>query len=104
MKKVVVRSNQNIYDVCLQEYGTLEFLNKLIVDNNLTYSGDITQGQELSIDENVLANKDVQDFYELNKLNPVNGYIFKNNIPPFTWDNTEITFDTVIKTWDLIKL
>jgi len=103
-KTVIVRSNQDIYDICLQEYGTLEFLNQIISDNNLNFDGAISQGQELQIDDTIFANKDVQDFFELNKKNPQNNYIFKNDIPPFNWDNGNITFDTTLKTFDSIKL
>ena len=104
MSTIIVKSNQNIYDVCLQVYGTLEFLNQLIDDNNLNFSGDISQGQELVVDDTILSNKDIQDFYELKNKFPQNNYIFKNDIPPFNWDNTNITFDTILKTFDSIKL
>jgi len=104
MIKVIVRSNQDIYDICLQEYGSLEFLSKLINDNNLNFSGDISQGQILEIDNTIFANKDIQDFFELKKKNPQNNYIFKNDIPPLNWDNDSITFDSIIETWDLIKI
>ena len=104
MSVIVVRANQNIYDICIQVYGTLEFLDQLISDNNLNFDGNITQGQELKVDDTILANKDVQDFFELKKKHPQNNYIFKNDIPPFTFDNADISFDTIIKTWDLIQL
>ena len=101
---IVVRSNQDIYDICLQVYGTLELLGKLIKDNNLPFSGEISQGDILLIDSDVIGNNDVMDFFELGKKHPQNGYTFKNNIPPLNWDNNQITFDSTIQTWDLIKL
>ena len=104
MINITVRANQDIFDVCLQEYGTLELLNQLISDNDLNFDGEITQGQVLKIDETVSANKDVKDFFELNKKNPQNNYIFKNDIPPFNWDNANIKFDTTLKTFDSIQL
>jgi hypothetical protein len=103
-KIVIVRSNQDIYDLCVQEYGSLEFLGVLISDNNLNFNGVITQGQELEINDTIAANKDVQDFFELKKKKSQNSYIFKNDIPPLNWDNTNITFDSIVETWDLIKL
>ena len=101
---VTVRSNQDIYDICLQEYGTLDFLGQLIDDNDLNFSGEINQGQELQINKVKNGNEDVKDFYELKKKHPQNGYDFKNDIPPFTWDNTNISFDTIVQTFDLIRL
>ena len=58
-------SNQDIYDICVQEYGTLEFLGKLIDENNLNFSAIIQQGQELTIDNGTNGNADVKDFFEL---------------------------------------
>lgn len=104
MSVIIVKSNQNIYDICLQVYGTLEFLDQLIDDNNLNFSGDISQGQELIIDDTVIANKDIQDFFELKDKFPQNNYIFKNDIPAFNFDNANITFDTILKTFDSIQL
>lgn len=104
MSTVIVRSNQDIFDICLQEYGSIEFFDKLRSDNNLNFDGAISQGQVLKIDDTIIANKDIQDFFELKKKHPQNNYTFKNDIPPFTWDNENITFDTLLKTFDAIKL
>ena len=105
MKTIIVRANQDIYDICVQEYGTLEFIGKLIDDNSLPFSALIIQGQELVIDNNRNnGNEDVKDFFELQDKKSQNGYIFKNDIPAFTWDTTEFTFDNAILTFDLIQL
>jgi len=104
LKKILVRANQNIYDICIQEYGSLEFIGKLIDDNNLNFSALITQGQELVIDNATNGNADVKDFFELPNKKVQNGYIFKNDIPAFNFDTTLVTFDEAILTWDLIQL
>ena len=104
MKTVIVRSNQDIYDICVQEFGTVEFLGKLIEDNNLNFDGVITQGQVLLIDKEQNGNEDVKDFFELGKKNSQNGYIFKNDIPPLNFDNDQIKFDSIVQTWDLIRI
>lgn len=103
-KDVIVRSNQDIYDICLQEYGTLELLGKLIDENNLNFDGEISQGQILQIDELENGNADVKDFYELRKKHPQNFYIFKNDIPPFSFDNDIITWDTILHSFDSTQL
>ena len=104
MKTVIVRSNQDIYDICVQEFGTVEFLGKLIEDNNLNFDGAITQGQVLLIDKEQNGNEDVKDFFELNEKHSQNGYTFKNDIPPLNFDNDQITFDSIVQTWDLIRI
>lgn len=104
MKTVIVRANQDIYDICLQEYGSLEFLNQIIDENNLNFNGEISQGQVLIVDVTIIANKDVQDFYELKKKTPQNNFIYKNDIPPLSFDNDEISFDSTEQTWDQIHI
>ena len=46
MKTIIVRANQDVYDICVQEYGSVEFYGKLVVDNGLNMAGDISQGHE----------------------------------------------------------
>lgn len=104
MKTVIIRANQDIYDVCIQEYGSLEFLNTLIIQNSLNFNGEISQGQTLQIDETIISNQDIKDFFELKDKFPQNNYIYKNNIPPLNFDNTDFTFDDIVTTWDLIKI
>lgn len=104
MSEVTVRSNQDIYDICIQEYGTLEFLGKLIDDNNLNFDGEISQGQVLEIDKVQNGNEDIKDFYELKKKHPQNFYNFKNDIPPFSFDNDIIRWDTTLHSFDSIQL
>ena len=68
MIQIIVRANQDIYDILVQEYGSVEFYGKLIDDNNLNFSGDISQGQLLFVDKEQNANADVKDFFELGEL------------------------------------
>ena len=84
--------------------ATLEFIGKLIDDNNLNFDGEISQGQVLEIDKVQNGNEDIKDFYELKKKHPQNFYNFKNDIPPFSFDNDIIRWDTTLHSFDSIQL
>jgi hypothetical protein len=50
-KEIIAREGQNLIDIALQEYGSLEGLDRLIKDNSLDdgYNTIVTNGQELVI-------------------------------------------------------
>ena len=51
-------SNSTIYDVCLNTYGSLDFLAKLMLDNNfLNINTSPTNGQQFSFDETLVVNQ-----------------------------------------------
>lgn len=57
MAKHLVLAGQNIYDVCILQYGTLEVLEVLQAANGLGLNDDIAQGMELILPEFVSPNK-----------------------------------------------
>lgn len=94
MKKIIVRADQDIFDICIQEFGSLEQISILISDNNLNFNGDVVQGQELIINNEDVGNEDVKDFYELREKHP------KNSITEQATDETPVLLDSDIITWD----
>ena len=57
MKEFIAISNSTIYDVCLNTYGTLDYLGKLMNDNNhLGVDVNPTNGQIFMYDD-TLVNK-----------------------------------------------
>lgn len=105
MKKIIVRADQDIFDICIQEFGSLEQMSVLINDNDLGFNGDIIQGQELIINNEDVGNEDVKEFYELRQKHPKNSITdqAKDDIPVsfdntgITWDSTQISFDQIIE-------
>jgi hypothetical protein len=60
MTKFMAVENSTIYDVCLNTYGSLDFLIKLMVDND--FAGVETRpkaGQEFIFDESLVVNQQV---------------------------------------------
>lgn len=49
-KVVTVLDDQNIFDVASQEYGSVEYVEKLLDDNNLSFDSTLFSGKKLTID------------------------------------------------------
>lgn len=61
MKVFTAISNSTIYDVCLNTYGTLNFLIKLMTDNNFAGVDEYPyNGQQFIFDETLVANQAVK--------------------------------------------
>lgn len=63
----VSKEGQSIYDVCLQTYGTLEYLFKLIRDNNIGSVSAQFFHKEFFFDEDL-----VEDYLLYSKINNEN--------------------------------
>jgi len=52
-----VKTGQNIFDVCVQHFGTLDYLFTMLSDNNLDLNSPLTSGIVLEINSNLLGNE-----------------------------------------------
>jgi hypothetical protein len=57
MKEFIAISNSTIYDVCLNTYGTLDYLIKLMVDNNITDINTNPINGQIFLYDDTLVNK-----------------------------------------------
>ena len=80
MKTVTVLNNQSLWDISIQEYGTVEAVFELAMANGMGVTDRLTAGQELVLPEvdgigahgSVPVQKpEVVEFYRKNKLHPV---------------------------------
>ena len=54
MKSFAIRRNQNVFDACIQAYGSMEYMNQLLIDNpTLSYDSDVLVGDVIQYDETV---------------------------------------------------
>jgi len=64
----MVQENQNIFDYCLQTYGTLEnMIDDLLKNNDLTFQSELNAGQQLIISLNK-GNEDIKSFIKINNF------------------------------------
>lgn len=74
MAKYIVKQGQNIYDVALQLYGSIEGLFDLLITNeNLSLNDDLTPGQELEYHDYFIVNRPIKNEIDNNKYVVANG-------------------------------
>lgn len=80
---VKAENNQNIINICVQEFGGAASLFQFALQNNISPSQLLRQGQILQKDEDLITDKDVvMEFEDLNFI-VVTG---SETIPDFTGD------------------
>lgn len=95
MKTITIHSGQNILDICLQEYGSVEALMQLARDNNMSIDAELQAGQELLIDENNIVDKQVAALFARDNIKINTGeYSDPTQTQPRIFDDT---FDTTFE-------
>ena len=64
MKKATVHKQQNILDLAIQEYGSIEGLLELAKENNLSLDEDMVAGSVLSVDESKIINLPLVNYFK----------------------------------------
>jgi hypothetical protein len=64
MKTVAIAVEQNIYDIAVQEYGSIEGILQLRQLNDFSFSQDIQPGDDVVIDNNVV-DKNIKEILQL---------------------------------------
>ena len=64
---ITVKYGQSIFDVCLENYGSLEYLFTLLADNDLTINSKLQSGQEIVINNLGIGDENIKSFVSLQK-------------------------------------
>lgn len=84
----IVQEGQNLFDVTTEQFGTLEELFTLLIDNDLPINTRIISGQELVINKIDVGDEDVKNFVVLKNITMNNAQGLK--LPPLVggdWNN-----------------
>ncbi len=73
--KITVQAGQNIADIAMQEFGNIDALLKLCLDNGLELGADIEPGMELIINPAHNLNKKVTAYYNNKKHKVASGEV-----------------------------
>ena len=74
MGKYIVTHGQNLYDVALHIYGSIEGVIDLMMNNtSLSLDQILKAGDELVYTDDYVINKDVAAYYKVNEIMPANG-------------------------------
>lgn len=65
---LAVLEGQNIFDIGVQEFGTLEKLFVLLNDNSLSANAKLISGQELTVNKTNIGDENVKDFVVLKNI------------------------------------
>ena len=77
MNVVKVLNNQNLFNIAIQEYGTVEAVFELAMAKNLSITDELTTGEKLVIPETspitglaIVKNIEVLSYYKKNEIKP----------------------------------
>jgi len=75
MKEITVLNNQSLFDISVQEYGTIEGVFEIALANGLSVTDTLTAGQKLIIPEidQSLVQPEIVDYYKRNDIHPATG-------------------------------
>ena len=64
-----VQEGQNVFDICMQEFGDLELIwDEIIVPNKLTINSNLGGDLDLSINNVGKGNETIKDFFSVNNI------------------------------------
>ncbi len=80
MTTIVSKFNQSLFDMCLQCYGSLSYMDNILSDNtSLTYDSEIEVGQEIEYNEAIGVLK-INDKRDIEKISFSNGPVFRDYV------------------------
>ncbi len=66
--KVTAEDGQNIFDVVLAKFGTLEETSRFLTDNNLNFNSKLASGQELIINNSGVGDEKIKKAVTLQNI------------------------------------
>lgn len=63
-----VLEGQNLFDIAVQEFGTLEELFTFLIDNDFSVNTKLTSGQDVIINKVNIGNEDIKNFITLQNI------------------------------------
>lgn len=70
--EITVQAGQNLYDIVLQYYGSLDFYLTMVQENNLDIDSTVTVGQKLTVSNELIGDARIKEKYNKIKFIPVN--------------------------------
>lgn len=69
---ITVRNNQSMFDLAIQEAGTVEAISDLMDQNNISPTDDLAPGDKLVL-EAIITSTDIQRYFKSNNIHPATG-------------------------------
>jgi len=100
MKEITVLNNQSLFDISVQEYGTIEAVFELAQANDISVTANLVAGQRLvvpGVDKGLLQ-PDIVDYYKRNDIHPVSG---NYDLSLFTFEQQNFDDMRLLFSWGL---
>lgn len=96
MKQYKIRYGQNIYDIAVQLFGSIEGIYDILAENEwVTLDTEFKDGEIINYDEDFIINPNIKEFFETNKITVKNGNFF---FEPFL-NTSHLPCCMIIKQW-----
>ncbi len=69
MRRIVVKDNQSLFDICIQEYGNISNVVALAQSNDMNITDELTAGQQVLIPD-LATEQNILKYYAENKVIP----------------------------------
>lgn len=70
MESYTVQADQQLFDVCIQVYGSLDYLSNLVSDNDLKQDDMIAEGRQILFNP-LIGDLRVKEYYNTNRFTPI---------------------------------
>ncbi|MGB1217493.1 MAG: hypothetical protein ACPG5P_06435 [Saprospiraceae bacterium] len=74
-KNTTVISGQSLFDISLNEYGTISFIFDFAKSNGISIIDSLSVGQNLSVPDSDNIDTEVRNYYKEHNVNPATGDI-----------------------------
>lgn len=90
---MITKVGQNLFDIAMQEYGSVENIVNLIQDNGLNFDYQVIAGKELIINNSNKGNENVKLFMKRNDIKPAHALFGTDYLAKYENDTLIMTED-----------
>lgn len=70
MRRIAIRDNQNLLDIAIQEYGTVNNLIELARVNSISVTDVLVSGENLQITPSIVSDENIKKYYKSENIIP----------------------------------
>lgn len=82
MNEAKVKYGQSLFDVSLEQTGSIESIIELASQNGLSITDELTPGNKLLIGDDLTVDEDILTYYKVKGIKPATGYNANGGIQP----------------------
>ena len=79
MKEMQIFNKQSLFDLSIQNYGTIEAIIDLALENNLSVTDELQTGDLVNVPQLGTARLSIVSYYKRNQIKPATGFTAVDN-------------------------